>query len=43
MRRRFSNRIEPSVRILCRRSDSLTMMTRMSLVIAKISLRKLSA
>ena len=43
MRRRFSGRIEPKVRILCRRSESLITITRMSLVMAKISLRKLSA
>ena len=41
--RRFSGGIDASVRMLCVRSASLTMMTRMSRTIARIILRKLSA
>ncbi|MNT38643.1 hypothetical protein D3C72_1748460 [compost metagenome] len=43
MRWRLSSRIASRVRILCRRSASLTMMTRMSRAIASSILRKFSA
>ena len=43
MRRRFIGGMTPSVRMLCMRSASLTMMTRMSRTMASSILRKLSA